>query len=318
MSPTARPQINGNLPTGGAPAAPSQRYSTSVRVGGRHYALVWLEGLEADTVYQYTVALAPQPPTGPLPNTQSDFTEPVFPKAPRYGAGPSVDLREIAFTNAQWLFFRTLPARFETFTFAHGSCRKWPGDKGVPPPAPVGKACARWVDPKEEILEPSPDMLDALGDWLAGRSWRDWPRFFLHTGDQIYADDIGIAMGGSIVRHRFAAVIPGPPSTLPADVAFGAWSGRFAARYAALSGAPPAAPAADLDSLCELRPRVTHHNVHDIDYSIKLALRARRQSAFARSQRPLPLPFNCGFATTCCGTCPTSSIRCRASTNGLA
>ena len=36
---------------------------------------------------------------------------------------------------------------------------------------------------------------------------------------------------------------------------------------------------------------MTHHNFHDIDYSIKLALRARRQSAFADGQRPLPLPL---------------------------
>ncbi len=279
------------VPPPGTPASQSRRYATSVRVGGRHYALVWLDGLEADTAYQYTVVLWPQPATGPLPNTQSDFTEAVFPKAPRYGAGPSADLGEIAFKNAQWLFFRTLPAVFDTFRFAHGSCRKWPGDTGVPPAVPIGKACRRWAgDANEKILEPRPDMLDALGDWLEGKSWTQWPRFFVHTGDQIYADDIGVAMGGAIVRHRFAAVIPGPPATLAIDVAFGAWSGRFSARYAALRAAPPA-PAAELDSLCELRPRVTHDNFHDIDHAIKVALRARRQSAFAGSRQALPLPL---------------------------
>jgi hypothetical protein len=277
------------LPIGDAPAAQNQRYTASVRVGGRHYALVCLDQLEADTVYQYGVTLAPQPPTGRLPIDQADFTEAVFPAAPRYGGGPNAVVREVAFKSSRWLFFRTFPASFQAFKFAHGSCRKWPGDKGVPPPLDVGKACRQWAgDPNEKILEPSPDMLEAFGEWLAGKQWADWPRFFLHTGDQIYADDVGVAKGGALVRHRFASAVPGPVGGGPADIAFGAWAGRFGGRYGPLGAAAPPPPA-QLDTLCGLRPRVTHHNFHDIDYALTLAVRARKQAAFARTRSPLPV-----------------------------
>jgi hypothetical protein len=159
-------------------------------------------------VYQYSVTLAPQPPTGRLPIDQRDFTETVFPASPRYGGGPNAVVREVAFRSSQWLFFRTFPASFDAFKFAHGSCRKWPGDKGVPPAVDVGKECRRWAgDPNEKILEPGPDMLEALGEWLPEKKWADWPRFFMHTGDQIYADDVGVAINGAIVRHQFASVV---------------------------------------------------------------------------------------------------------------
>ena len=277
------------LPVGGTPAAQQHRFATSVRVGGRHYAIVCLDSLEADTVYQYSVTLAPQPPIGKLPIEQSDFTEAVFPASPPYGGGPSAVVGEVALKSSRWLFFRTLPASFGQFRFAHGSCRKWPNDSGVPPAVDVGKACKRYSG-EGEILEPKPDMLEMFGEWLEQKAWAEWPRFFLHTGDQIYADDIGVAMGGAIVRHRFASIVPGPLGGGTADVAFGAWAGRFGARYGPLGAGAPLQQA-QLDALCALRPRVVHHNFHDIDYALALAVRSRKQVAFARSRKALPLPL---------------------------
>ena len=174
--------------------------------------------------------------------------------------------------------------------FAHGSCRKWVGDSGIPPAVDLGNTCKRYQKPPGPILTPAPDMLELFGShWLAKKDWSEWPRFFLHTGDQIYADDIGVNMGTAILQQRFAAVTPGPAG--PAgDVAAGAWAGRFAPRYTPV--AVPKAPAfTNLDEFCQIRPRVTGNNDHDVDFAIRRALSARRQAAFARSRPPLPLPF---------------------------
>jgi hypothetical protein len=276
------------------PSAPSPRYATSVRVGGRHYALVWLDGLEPDTAYQYTIALAPQPASGPLPMAQGDFTEAVFPREPTFWSRSNINavLKLVSLSDSEWLFFRTAPARSDALRFAHGSCRKWPGDDGriVTAPAKDGP-CRRWQGGPPHVHEPGPDMLEAFGaEFLATtRNWAEWPRFFLHTGDQIYADDVGVAMGAAILGERFASVVAGPAPRSTGDVAFGAWAGRFGWRYATMDTAA-AAPRADLDELCALRPQPVRSS-HDVDFAMRQAVRARAQAAFSRRGPSLPLPF---------------------------
>ncbi|RYF39180.1 MAG: peptidoglycan-binding protein, partial [Comamonadaceae bacterium] len=94
------------------PAATQSRHAGTVRVGGRHYALVWLDALEPDTAYQYTLELGPMPMSGSLPVAQADFTEAVFPRSvPRgvaHATATSLALRSFG-NNTRWLFFRTLP-----------------------------------------------------------------------------------------------------------------------------------------------------------------------------------------------------------------
>jgi hypothetical protein len=259
------------LPLGAdKPASVLTRHAATVRVGGRHYALVCLDRLEPDTAYLYSVDLGPLPATGPIPIAEADFTEAVFPRSLPAAAisAMATELGKASFRKDWWLFFRTMSSRVDSLRFAHGSCRKWPGD----------------ADPENKV--PGPDMLEAFGsEWLAKKAWSDWPRFFLHSGDQIYADDVGVKQGRAILRHRFAASLPGPAPTSAGDVAFGAWSGRFGFRYFPLEKAGPPPPA-DLNDLRKLRPRIKHNASHDIDYTISEALRARKQAEAFRRHEP--------------------------------
>jgi hypothetical protein len=251
------------------PASTKDWYATTVRVGGRHYAMVCLDGLDVDTAYQYTIALAPQPPIGPLPFAQREFTEAVFPRVQIYGGPAKNTLTSASLNGSEWFFFRTAPRSSESIRFAHGSCRKYPGD----------------TDPEKR-----PDMLEVFGnDWLGKNSWTDWPQFFLHTGDQIYADDIGVQMATAILKHRFASVVPGPKPKTHTDVAFGAWAGRFGWRYKPKGPEPPPRP--DLDDLRKLQPRVPLGTKHDIGYAIDQAMIARAQASFARTQGAPWFPY---------------------------
>jgi hypothetical protein len=254
-----------------APAARGDRFATSVRVGGRHYALVWLDGLEPDTVYQYTIALAPQPATGPLPSAQADFTEAVFPRSPMYGGPGSTkgDLSLASLARSEWLFFRSAPRRGAALRFAHGSCRKWPGDH----------------DANKKV--PGPDMLATFGDaWLGTKAWAEWPQFIVHTGDQIYADDVGIKMANAIVKHRFGAVVPGPEAD---NLTSGAWAGRFSHRYIQVGQEPK--PTDDLVRLRAMHPRITGDSEHDLNHAMKKAEAARKQAEFFSQVGALPLQF---------------------------
>ncbi|RYF13702.1 MAG: hypothetical protein EOO30_20495 [Comamonadaceae bacterium] len=254
------------------PAATQARHGSTVRVGGRHYALLWLDALEPDTAYQYTLELGPMPMTGSIPQAESDFTEAVFPRSVPRGVAnataTSLALRSFG-NNTRWLFFRTLPKQADTVRFAHGSCRKWPGDHG------------------EAGTAPGPDMLERFGaEWLPRQKWAAWPQFFVHTGDQIYADDVGMKQGEAVLRHRFASVVPGPAPKAADDVAFGAWAGRFGFRYAPLerAGLPLRNDAKELQ---KLRPRAVGATDNDIGYSIKEALRAAAQPGHYRNRTPL-------------------------------
>ena len=212
----------------------SARHAASVRVGGRYFALVTLDTLEPDTTYQYTVELGPLPVVGSIPRSEGDYTKAVFPDALPAAVlkVQHTQLADRSFRGDKWMFFRTLRATYEQLRFAHGSCRKWPGDTG-----PNGKT-------------PGPDMLDYFAsEWLAKNKIPDWPRFFLHTGDQIYADDVGVAQGEAMLRQRFAAVIPGPRGGTGVDE--GAWAGRFANRYVPIDPKRTAVIAAPTQALRE-------------------------------------------------------------------
>jgi hypothetical protein len=218
------------------------RHAATVRVGGRHFALVPVDGLSPDTLYQYTIELAPLPAVGAIPQTDAQIAAafPVLSQTVRDSL--TRQLSGASFRKDAWLFFRTLRLDYEQLRFAHGSCRKYPGDSAA------------------DGTEPGPDMLAVFGtDWLAKQQRLDeWPRFFLHTGDQIYADQIGRRQAERIAQHRFASIVPGPrTSGGPED---GAWAGRFADRYVAIdprTAARMAVPAQKLrDRIKQLEPLI--------------------------------------------------------------
>src|SRR5262249_83317 len=231
--------------------------------------------LEPDSVYLYTLEITPIPAVGGIPINESEFTQVVFPQALPSAVQSSQQsfLKQHSFRGDHWFFFRTLRSEFESLRFAHGSCRKWPGDDG---PDKLG-----------------PDMLEYFGsEWLAKRhSWQEWPRFFLHTGDQIYADDIGIKSGKTILRHRFGSVVPGPAPNSADDIAFGAWSGRFGFRYMPLGKVEGRSKKEDTD-LRRLRPVINDPRFELKNRVVDNASRARKQAAnilnreFVDLQRP--------------------------------
>jgi PhoD-like phosphatase len=247
-----------------APAKTLSRHACSVRIGGRHYAMVVLDGLDADTVVQYRVEFGNQPPIGALPVHEAAFTDAVFPKH----VNPDRTLVNTAFDDSSWFFLRTMPRRSDDLRFAHGSCRKWPQNRG-------------------EGIEPGRDALEAFGaQWLKDRAWAQWPRFFVHTGDQIYADDLDHALATTLAQQRRAAVLPGPPPKAARDLAFGAWAGRFGWRYATKEPAE----ADSVEALKKLRPRTTERKdeEHDLDAAISRATKAQTQQAtLAAALKPL-------------------------------
>jgi len=204
------------------------RHAATVRVGGRHFVLVKLDELQSDTVYQYTLDLAPLPAI-------DGIDEATFPQslAQSVQASHERQLAGASFRKDRWLLLRTLAKDYRQLRFAHGSCRKWPGDADS-----NGKS-------------PGPDMLALFGsDWMAKQQvLSEWPRFFLHTGDQIYADDIGIKHGERIVSQRFGSIVPGP--RLNSTLEDGAWAGRFADRYVAIDGKRAATLSAPTQALRE-------------------------------------------------------------------
>lgn len=198
--------------------AGSPRHASTVRVGGRHFAVVEIDGLQQDTFYEYTIELAPLPAFGKIPVAPDDFTG-VFPElTPLVRDSMKEQLRAMSLSGTEWLTFRTLRPKYDKqLRFATGSCRWYPGDK-------------------EHGKDWGPDMLAGLGKWLRlnGNRKEKWPHFLFFGGDQIYADEIGDDHGEMLVQGRFAARIPGPvdPAGRVRDKLIdGAWAGRFAHRY---------------------------------------------------------------------------------------
>lgn len=200
-----------------AGGAELSHYGSTVRVGGRHFAAVEINGLQQETFYDYTVELAPLP-AFKIPIAPEDFAD-VFPKL----TTPVADfmkgqLKVASLGETEWLTFRTLRPKYDKeLRFATGSCRWYPGDKN-------------------QRKDWGPDMLKGLGDWLTinGKQKQKWPQFLFFGGDQIYSDEIGDDHGDMMIQGRFAARIPGPvdpAGSARGKLIDGAWAGRFAHRF---------------------------------------------------------------------------------------
>jgi hypothetical protein len=214
-------------------AKESWRYASTVRVGGRHFAAVELDLLDAGQFYDYTLALAPLPVAGPIPYAPADL-EAAFPAlTPAVAAAMKKQCKAASLKQTEWLGFRTLLPRYDgALRFATGSCRWYPGDESR----------------ENDRQHLAPDMLDGLGQWLHDTPKERWPQFLFFSGDQIYADEIGDDHARMITNGRFAARIPGPgdpAASARSQLVDGAWAGRFAHRYRAYK--PP--PAASITSM---------------------------------------------------------------------
>jgi hypothetical protein len=191
------------------------RFASTVRVGGRHYAMVEIDKLREDTLYEYTLELASQPAEGGILVEQAQLKD-NFPKlSPALLDAMKVQLKGPSFAGTEWLTFRTLRNQYESLRFAYGSCRKFPSDAAG---ADTG----------------GPDTMLDLHTFVSKQSPDQWPRFMLLIGDQIYADDIGHKQGLAIGRQRWGRLQPGPD----ANNGDGAWAGRFASRYRGVPKAP--------------------------------------------------------------------------------
>ena len=195
-----------------------------------------------------------------------------------------------------------MPETFTSLRFAHGSCRKWPGDtrryeRGLGKEDTGKYKCKTdGDDTGTDDNDLGPDMLDQFGHkWLApqwnaqlkkyqAKNWSDWPRFFLHTGDQIYADDIGINTSKMLLRNRFAAVVPGPGRPSAVEITGGAWAGRFAFRYSEREKLKRPTGPDDLDDLMKIQPRIKQISSRDIDRDLRNACSARQQATFSQDE----------------------------------
>ncbi|MGC4093003.1 MAG: hypothetical protein QM756_34975 [Polyangiaceae bacterium] len=189
------------------------RFASTVRVGGRYFGVVELDGLQVGTLYDYTLELAPLP-LDKIPIQQADFAG-AFPKLkPRVQRALAQQLAGASLNDREWLSFRTLLPLYGAFKFATGSCRWFPADKR-------GK-------------DYGPDMLDGLGAWLRTNPREKWPAFGFYSGDQIYSDECGDDHAEKLIQGRFASRIPGPfdsKAALSERLVDGAWAGRFAHRF---------------------------------------------------------------------------------------
>src|SRR5262249_18804776 len=189
---------------GGSGPAEVLHHAATVRVGGRYFAALPVFGLDADTSYQYTLELGPFPAVASVPQV-GEFSDEIFPYQlpPPVLANIKTQLAPCSFDGGEWISFRTLRRSYDDhLRFAHGSCRK-PHGLGV-------------------------DSLDGLAKTLKAADRASWPRFMLHTGDQIYADDLSVAQGDAILVQRSAWMRPGPSSG--DHLLKGAYGGRFGTR----------------------------------------------------------------------------------------
>lgn len=196
-------------------ASLSDRYASSVRVGGRHYCAVELVNLTEDTLYEYTIEVASQQAAGGIVIEQAALKT-TFPKlSTAVLDAMKTQLKGASFNGTEWMTFRTLRNQYQNLRFAYGSCRKYPGDKAG-------------------ADDGGPDTMLDLQKFIAKNQPDQWPRFMLLVGDQIYADDIGHKQGLAIGRQRWGRRKPGPGL----NEGDGAWAGRFASRFTGVARAP--------------------------------------------------------------------------------
>lgn len=139
LEPTTPSMVKLRVKRAGGREAEKTAYASTVRVGGRHFAIIEVDGLHPDTFYQYTLDLAPLPAKGAIPVDSGDFGR-VFPeitpdvrKAMRQQLDEaSVEQKQLNKASVEligWLSFRTLRASYDnSLRFATGSCRWYPGD----------------------------------------------------------------------------------------------------------------------------------------------------------------------------------------------
>jgi hypothetical protein len=255
--------------------ADKSQYAATVRVGGRYFAAVQIDGLAQDTFYDYTLELAPVPASGeiPLAMKEGDGVFPALTKSVQ--AAMAAQLTPLSLNQTAWLTFRTLQPQFAKMRFATGSCRWYPGD----------------CNHKRE--DAGPDMLEGLASWFRTSPRNMWPHFLFFGGDQIYADEIGLNHGHCLARARFAARIPGPVdrSVMRDKLIDGAWAGRFAHRFQEFKDPAPTFAkqvTSDLKTLDDLRKKfpdleAIHNEYPDLDRREALTqrhttLRNRRQN----------------------------------------
>ncbi len=216
---------------GGAASGPAEvlHHGATVRVGGRYFAAVPIFQLEADTQYQYTLELAPFPAEGQVPKVGA-FSDEVFPYKlpPPVLANIKAQLASCSLDGSEWISFRTLRRSYDDhLRFAHASCRK-PHGLGV-------------------------DSLEGLGKTLKATDRANWPRFMIHHGDQIYADDLSVSQGDAILVQRSAWTKPGPLTG--EHLARGSYGGRFGTRIGPYRKTYAGEPSASVP------PRLTIDNV---------------------------------------------------------
>ena len=150
----------------GVAADEKSGYAVTVRVGGRYFAAVELDGLTEDTFYDYTVELAPLPAAA-IPQTVAEVGKAFPPLTGAVRSSIETQCTGVSLASSPWLTFRTLRRRFDTqMRFAFGSCRWFPGDKN------------------HEGKDKGPDMLEGLGNWLKNTRRDLWPRFLFMGGDR--------------------------------------------------------------------------------------------------------------------------------------
>jgi phosphodiesterase/alkaline phosphatase D-like protein len=197
---TAYPVI-GPLPAGRTrgwkPPARNSVPQYTVKVRGRYYLLLPLEGLEPGWVYRYE-----------LQGIQTDNKREAWHReiarlrAGWHGGLLYIDIARSAISSSGPAF-RTFPAPGASdFRIAFGSCRKADGGSN----GPVAKGT---------------DVLSLYGSQLAALPDRqtDWPHLLLLLGDQIYADDVdsNVALPRWKIKRRWLPPLDAPEAVMKRD-----------------------------------------------------------------------------------------------------
>jgi len=185
-------------------------WGATVRVGGRHFAMVEVTGLEENTLYDYSLSLCPPPALGDIPGGTA--IEMFFRQKPADAIKKDIEaqLSAVSYSGNPQLTFRTLKKAYDKeIQFLYGSCRVMAYDV--------------WTEGGAAV----PDQLEELAGSMAS-----FPAFTIFGGDQIYADSIGVKTRKRIQQERFAARVPGPQpkDDKQKNLLGGAFAGRFAHR----------------------------------------------------------------------------------------
>ena len=102
---------------------------STVRVGGRYFAAVEIDGLDRRHFYEYTLELAPLPAAGKIPTEQPSSRRCFRTLTTAVQSAMRSSSRRSSLARGPWLTFRTLRRSYkDRLRFATGSCRWYPGD----------------------------------------------------------------------------------------------------------------------------------------------------------------------------------------------